>query len=155
MSEMDFELPVDSPALGVDEGKVFTPKQFSDGLTLDLTDDEIKRCFEIIVRVSRRWRAKFITKVQHPDFNVEKAMKMIDDFEDELVTTLAESMDLIATVDASPVFSGEPPIVDVVGALDSHYSAKFGMDHERKEYEVKRAKSQNEDFLGSSRLNID
>lgn len=155
MSEMDFELPVDSPALGVDEGKVFTPKQFSDGLTLDLTDDEIKRAFEIIVSVSRRHRAKFITKVQHPGFNVEKAMKMIDEFEDELITRLAESMDLIATVDASPVFSGEPPVVDIVGALDSHYTAKYGLDHEKKEWEVKRATQQGQDFLGSDRLNID
>jgi hypothetical protein len=64
-------------------------------------------------------------------------------------------MDLIATVDASPVFSGEPPVVDIVGALDSHYSAKFGMDHERKEWEVKRAAQQGTAFLGSDRLNID
>jgi L-rhamnose isomerase len=155
MSEMNFELPVDSPDLDVNEGKVWSPKQFSDGLTLDLTDDEIKRMFEIVVTVSRKWRAVFITKVQHPGFNVEKAMKLIDDFEDELITRLAESMDLIATVDASPVFSGEPPVVDIVGALDSHYSAKFGMDHERKEWEVKRAAQQGTAFLGSDRLNID
>lgn len=155
MSEMDFELPVDSPALGVDEGKVWSPKQFSDGLTLDLTDDEIKRMFEIVVTVSRKWRQVFITKVHHPDFNVEKAMKLIDQFEDELITRLAEGMDLIATVDASPVFAGEPPVVDIVGALDSHYSAKYGMDHEKKEYEVKRASREGTDFLGSDRLNID
>jgi hypothetical protein len=72
MSDMNYELPVNSPSLAVDEGKVFSPKQFSDGLTLDLPDNEIKRMFEIVVTVSRKWRTVFITKVSHPDFNVER-----------------------------------------------------------------------------------
>lgn len=152
MTEIDYDLPIDSPALAVDEGKVWTPKQFSDGLTLDLTDDEIKRAFEIIITVCRKWRAQFAAKLRHGNFSVEEAMRLLDNMEDELVTRLAESMDLIATVDAAPVFEGQPPIVDLVGALPSHYSANYGFDHERKSWEVKRAKDLGQDFLGSDHL---
>ncbi len=152
MSEIDLSLPVDSPDLPVHEGIVRTPKQFSEGLTLDLTDDEIKRALQIIIPLSHRYRSKFASKLRHTNFTVEQAMKLVDEMEDELVTRLAESMSLIATVDASPVFEGQPPIIDLVGALPDHYSAKHGFDHEKKGFEVKRAKDLNQDFLGSDRL---
>lgn len=152
MSEFDSQLPVDSPEMKVDEGKVWTPKQFSDGLTMELTDDEIKQSYAIIVDVSRKWRRTFASKLRHGNFTVEQAMKLVDQMEDELVTRLAEDLDIIATVDAAPVFEGQPPVIELVGALPSHSSAKFGLDHEKKSWEVKRAKDLGQDFLGSDKL---
>jgi hypothetical protein len=38
------------------------------------------------------------------------------------------------------------------GALASHSSAKYGLDHEKKEWEVKGAKELGQDFLGITKL---
>lgn len=150
--EMDFSLPVDSPAMPVNEGIVRTPKAFSDGLTLDLTDDEITQALRIILQVKGKWQGVFRSKLRHTNFTVEQAMKLCDQFEDELVTRLAEGLDLIATVDAAPVFEGQPPVVELVGALDSHYSAKYGQDHEKKTWEVQKAIERGEVFLGVGKI---
>jgi hypothetical protein len=146
------QLPVDSPEIPVDEGKVFTPKQFSDGLTMDLTDDEIQKSLKIILETKVKWEGIFRAKIGHGGINVEQAMKLIDQFEDELITRLADSLSLIATVDASPVFEGQPPIIDLVGALPSHYSAKYGADHEKKRSEVVAAKAKGQAFLGIDKI---
>lgn len=152
MQDVDLTLPVDSPSLPVDKGIVKSPKAFSDGLTLDLTDDEITQALQITLRVKTKWQDIFRSRLRHSNFTVEQAMRLCDQFEDELVTRLAESLDIIATVDASPVFEGEPPIVDFIGALDSHYSAKYGADHEKKTYEVRKAERLGQAFLGVDKL---
>jgi hypothetical protein len=143
-----YELPVNSPELPTDSGVVMSRKAFSDGLTLDLTDSEIQQALSITLPIKNKWSAVFRSKLNSGQFTVDQAMKLVDQFEDELVSTLAERMDLIATVDASPVFEGEPLIIDFVGALPSHYTARYGMDHERKRYEVLKAKDRGEAFLG-------
>src|SRR5438270_7743593 len=126
------DLPVNSPTLPVSQGIVRSPKEFSDGLTLDLTDEEIARALAITLPIRKKWSTKFRSQFRHDGFTVEKALTMIDQFEDELVYELATKMELIATVDASPIFEGQPPIIDFVGCLPSHVSAKHGLDHEKK-----------------------
>lgn len=144
--------PVTSPELPADEGIVHTPKQFSDALTLDLTDEEIQRAYVIISKTSTKWRYIFASKLGHNNFTVEQAMKLVDQFEDELKTRLADELDLLAAVDVEPVFDGQPPVVELIGALPSHYSARYGADHEKKTWEVKKAKGLGQDFLGADRL---
>lgn len=143
-----YELPVTSPELPVQTGIAVTRKAFSDGLTLDLTDSEISQALRITLPIKQKWGEVFRSKLRHGNFTVEQAMKLIDQFEDELVTTLAEKLSLIANVDASPVFEGEPLIIDFIGALDSHYSAAYGADHEKKAWEVRKANERGEAFLG-------
>src|ERR1700735_3388041 len=99
-----YERPVTSPNVPVDAGIVVTRKQFSDGLTLDLTDSEISQSLQLKLPIKQKWTRSLKMKFSSPGtFTVEQAMKLIDQFEDELVSTLAEKMDLIATVDATPV----------------------------------------------------
>ena len=151
-----------SPTLPVDSGIVRSPKAFSDGLTLDLTDDEIKRALQIVMPIKNKWHAIFVSKFRDKPLTAkeahtqaEAAMKLVDQFEDELVTTLAERMNLIVSVDVLPVLeSGQPPIIDFIGALPGHYSASYGFDHERKRHEVLLAEKRGESFLGSSKLDI-
>ena len=150
--EMNYDLPVDSPTLPVDHGIVKTAKQFSDGLTLDLTDDQITRALQITLPIKNKWEAIFRRKLRHSSFTVDEAMHLVDQFEDELIYELATQLDLIATVDVSGVFEGESPVIEFVGCLSSHESAKYGMDHERKEWEVKRALAENKPFLGIDKL---
>lgn len=146
------ELPVNSPTLPVNQGIVHSPKAFSDGLTLDLTDEEITRFLQITLPIRQRWSSTFRSKLRHNNFTVEEAFKLLDEFEDELVYELATKMDLLVSVNVEPVLEGEPPIIDILGALPSHSSAQYGLDHEKKSWEVKRAKERGEDFLGVTRL---
>lgn len=146
------DAPVNSPSLPTDEGIVKTPKEFSDALTLDLTDEEIQQALRIIIAVSSKWQEVFRSRLRHVNFTIEDAMKLVDQFEDELVYELATKLDVLAHVDVAGVFEGKPPVVELVGALPSHSSAKHGLDHERKEWEVKKAKDKGQDFLGIDRI---
>lgn len=142
------KMTVTSPQLPVNDGIVTSAKQFSDALTQDLTDDEIKRAFELTVRISRKWQDKFRRQFSQPLFTVEDALQALDEFEEELKYELATKLDVYATVDSTPIFEGKPPVVEFSGALPSHSIAKQGFDHERKEFEVKRATNKGEAYLG-------
>lgn len=138
---------VTSPQLPVDDGIVTSAKQFSDALTQELTDDEIKRAFELIVRISKKWHEKFASKFgPHSLFTPEEALESLDEFEEELKYELATKLHVYATVDATPVFEGKPPIVELAGALPSHNIAKYGFDHERKSAEVQKATARGEAY---------
>jgi hypothetical protein len=147
-------LSTTSPDLPTNSGIVTSTKDFSNGLTLDLPDSEITQALQIVLPIKKKWQQRFRYKFGHASFGIEEAMKLVDQMEDEIVTTLAERLHLIATVDASPVFEGEPLIIEFVGALDSHASAKYGQDHEKKAWEVKRALQTGEDFLGQHSLDV-
>lgn len=141
-----------SPTLPTDPGIVTTRKQFSDVLTMDLTDDEITQALAIILPIKKKWETRFRYKFSGSTFTVEQAMKLIDECEKELVHTLAEKLDIMASIDASPVFEGEPMVIELQGALSGHSSAKYGMDHEKKSWEVKKALITGESFLGESKI---
>lgn len=142
------EMTVTSPTLPVDDGIVTSAKQFSDSLTQDLTDEEIKRAFELTVSITRKWQEKFRRQFSHPLFSVEDALQALDEFEEELKYELATKLDVYATVDSTPIFEGKPPVVEFSGALPSHSIAKEGFAHDQKEWEVKRATKKGEAFYG-------
>lgn len=138
-----------SPTLPVDDGIVTSAKQFSDALTQELNDDEIKSAFEMIVRISEKYHEKFERRFGPGSiFTPEEALEALDQFEEELKYELATKLHVYATVDATPVFEGEPPIVELAGALPSHSIARHGFDHEKKIFEVKRATNKGEAYLG-------
>jgi hypothetical protein len=153
MDEFDYSLPVTSPELPVrDTGIVSTIKEFSDGLTLELTDDEIQRAMRIILPLKARYRNRFASALGDPFFTVEKAMKMVDEMENELVDRMANELQAIATVDVSPLFEGEEMVIEFVGILPSHSAAQYGLDHEKKKWEVEKAKTLNQPFLGADKI---
>lgn len=143
---------VTSPNMPVSDGLVHSAKQFSDALTLDLTDEEITHALQVTIPIRRKWQDKFRSKLRHGDFTVEDAMKLVDQFEQELHYELATKCHLLVSVDVTGVFEGQPPVIEFMGALPSHPSAKYGLDHERKEFEVKRSKDRSEDFLGVTKI---
>lgn len=156
MSE-HFTPNITSPTLPTNEGIVHNIKEFSDTLTLDLTDDEIKQAFEIIVKSIRKWQRIFRGKIDPSSIrtyrDVEDIMKDVDQFEDEIKTRLAESMDLLVSVDVMPVMEGTGyPTIVLEGALPSHYTARHGYDHEKKSWEVRKAKERDEVFLDASKI---
>jgi len=143
------EMAENSPHLPVDDGIVHSAKHFSDVLTQELNDDEIKRAFELIMKITEKWHQRFQMKFRvGAIFNPETALEELEKFEDELKYELATKMDIYATVDATPIFEGEPPIVELAGALPSHKIAKYGFDHEKKVWEVQHATARDEDYYG-------
>lgn len=148
--------PVTSPTLNTGSDIVTSAKQFSDVLTLDLTDTEIKQAFEMIIKISRKWQQRFrykynnISAYAHLSESqiIEEAAQLVDEYEKEIHNELAEKLHLFVTVDMAPVFEGEPLIVEFLGALDTHSSAQYGLDHEKKEWEVKKATKLGESYLG-------
>jgi hypothetical protein len=138
-----------SPDLPVDDGLVHSAKEFSDVLTQELNDDEIKRAFELIVKITEKWHQKFVQKFRvGAIFSPESALEELDKFEEELKYELATKLHVYATVDPTPVFEGEPPIVEIIGALPSHPIATHGFDHEKKTWEVQHATERGEDYYG-------
>jgi hypothetical protein len=116
---------------------------------MDLTDEEIKKAFELTVRISQKYHEKFAKSFgPHSIFTPELALEALDAFEEELKYELATKLDVYATVDATPVFEGEPPIVEFSGALPSHSIAKQGFDFEKKTWEVQHATARDEAYYG-------
>lgn len=138
-----------SPELPVrDTGIVKTKKEFSDSLTQDLTDEEIQRAMQLMLPIKQKWQRKFISRYTHEtNFNPDQAMKLVDEFEKELVATMAEKANLIVSVDVVPLLEGKPLVIEYVGVLPGH-SASKGFDHERKAFEVKKAVQREEDWYG-------
>lgn len=138
-----------TPDLPTDEGIVKSAKGFSGALTLDLTDDEIAIAYREIVRIKRRWEEVFRRKFNDPtSFKLDDALKLVEQFEDEIKTTLAEKLEVLCTVNTVPILEGHPLEIEWIGKLPGSSLDRYGMDHEKKEFQVKRANARGEDFYG-------
>jgi hypothetical protein len=150
MSDESVEVQIPtSPELPADSDVVRTAKEFSGAMTLDLGDWEIKKCMTIIHEVRSKHVAKFIRKFNEPSaFKLDDALKAIDEYEDELKTRMANEVNVLVSVNAVPVLEGEPLQIEWLGVLPGGTLDKYGQDHERKGWEVKRASERGEDYLG-------
>lgn len=101
----------------------------------DLQDQEAAEVARITMAVSR----KYATRIATPE-NLEA-------LRDEVLTRLADAS-ILATVDVAPVLNGEPPIVEIIGKVAGDPQHKYGFDHEKKQYEVRKATQRGEDYLG-------
>lgn len=138
-----------SPTLPTEDvGLVKSTAEFSGALTLDLTDEEIGKAFEVCTSVKRKYEARFASKFRDTNFTLDEAMREVEKFEDEIKTRLAEECSVLATVNVLPVLEGRHIEIDWIGVLPSHVVNKYGMDHEKKEWEVKRANARREDYYG-------
>lgn len=132
---------VNSPTLPSDEGIVKSDKEFSDALTLDLTDDEIKMFGILFQQVRGRYYGRRYD-------TLEQGVKIVEEMEKEMQTVMAERLSILCRFDVSPMIMGQPPIFEVMGRIPGHSIEKYGFDHEKKEYEVKKATARDEDYLG-------
>lgn len=113
----------------VTSGKEFAAK------ASDLTDDEIQKSYRVITEVQRKYANKPNTRI------------WLDQLRDEVLTRLSE-VGILATFDPTPCFYGEPPALEILGKVSTDPIHKHGFDHEKKEYEVRKATERGEDFLG-------
>lgn len=143
------EKTVTSPTLPTNEGSIITPKDFSGAMTFDLSDEEIKQGFELLMHLRHKWMTRFRAKFSDPStFDLDTVLKDISEFEDEVKTRLAEELNILVTVNTTPILQGEPLEIEWIGKLPGDALYQYGFDHERKEWEVKRATVRGEDYLG-------
>lgn len=138
-----------SPTLATNDGYVHSAKEFSGAMTLDLTDEDIARAMKIIGEVRLKYGRKFIQKFNDPStFKLDDALKALEELEDEVKTRLANEVNVLATVDTVPVLEGQPPAIEIIGIMPGGDLEKYGMDHEKKTWEVRRATDRGEDYYG-------
>lgn len=137
---------VTSPNLPTGRDVVSTAKDFSGAMTLDLSDDEIKRALKVCVSAVRKhqtmWRQKY------PFDSIEQVADLLEELEKELAYKMMEEVDCLVRVDGTPVFVGQPPVIEWLGKVQGTSLDKYGQDHERKTYEVQKATERGEDYLG-------
>lgn len=101
----------------------------------DLTDTEVTQLFKVV----EECRGKYAGMANSPD-NLEK-------LRDEMLYRLME-IGILATLDPAPCFYGEPPTLEIVGKISGDGIHTHGFDHEKKQYEVRKAVERGEDWLG-------
>ena len=99
----------------------------------ELTDEDVMRIGQIVGQIQRR----YISRANTP--------KNLEEMRDEYLTRLAEEVNVLATVDPSPCFYGEPPVLEIIGKISV---SPDGFDHEKKQYEVLKANELGEDYRG-------
>lgn len=147
---MSIENPVTSPELPTNNQDIIKDaKSFSGAMTLDMTDEEIAEAWRVVISIRGKWLDHFRRKFNDPStYSLDDALKAIEEFEDELKTTLAERCNVLASVDTVPLLEGKPMQIEWIGKLPGDSINKYGLDHEKKTWEVQRAKERGEDFLG-------
>lgn len=133
--EASYSLPPTSPDQPVHDGILRTQKEFAGALTLELGEDEIKAAMAVVIAVQQEYATK-------PNNH-----KVLEQLRDEAVTRMAE-IGVLATLDPTPCFYGEPPILEILGKVAGDPIHTDGYDHERKAHEVKQANARGEDYLG-------
>lgn len=113
---------------------VRTPKELSRASTMELTDSEVTKVFQEIVRIQRRYASRRNTH------------QNLEALRDEVLTRLME-MNILATFDPAPCLQGLPPEVEIIGKVGQE-AEQHGFDHEKQQWEVRKATGRGEDYYG-------
>jgi hypothetical protein len=113
-------------------------------MTLDLTDDEIKKAIELTVGIVHKHQAQW--RMKYPFDSIEQIADLLEELEKELSYELMMELDVLVRVDGTPIFEGGGPVIEWLGKMPHSSLAKYGQDHEKKEYEVKKAQQRGEDY---------
>lgn len=102
----------------------------------ELTDEEVMKVGRLVAQLV----SKYGTRPNTPE-NLEA-------LRDEALTRLAAEMNILATLDPTPCFYGEPPTIEIIGKMPNDAIHKEGFDHEKKQWEVREANKRNEEYRG-------
>lgn len=124
-----------SPVPNVPDDRISDPTQFVQWAA-DLTDEEAKQVVTIILGdVQSKYQYKTNSK------------ENLEALRDEALTRMAE-IGILAELDVAPCFHGEPPILEIIGKVSTDSFHQHGFDHEKKSWEVNKAKDRSEEYLG-------
>lgn len=101
----------------------------------ELTDSESTAAFQLIMQLQMKYAFKPNTQ------------KNLEELRDEALTKLME-MNIVAEMDITPCFYGEPPIIEFKGKIAGDPIHSQGFDHEKKKWEIDKARTKGEDYLG-------
>jgi hypothetical protein len=101
----------------------------------ELTDSESTAAFELIAMLQMKYGMKRNSK------------ENLEELRDEALTKLMEQ-GILAEVDVTPCFYGDPPILELRGKISGDSLHKHGFDHEKKKWEIDKAHDRGEDYLG-------
>lgn len=118
--------------VSIPDDKISSTSQLA-SMATDLTDEEVKKIGFVANGIIRRYAMR------------RNTVENLEEMRDELLTKLAE-INILATVDPTPVFYGEPPLLDILGHVSQTHGGMF--DHEKKQHEVQKAVELNEDYRG-------
>lgn len=104
------------------------------GVATDLQDTEIQQVIAVVYQIQAKYAHRANTAAN------------LEALRDEALTRLAD-IGVLATVDPSPCFYGEPPVIEIIGKVGDP-GFKQEMDHERKAFEVRKATVRGEQYLG-------
>lgn len=102
----------------------------------ELTDSEAIKAVELIGRIQMKYQYKRNSK------------ENLNALRDEALTRLAEELNILAELDVTPCFYGEPPELVITGKVSVDDIHTHGFDHEKKKWEIDKAHDRGEDFLG-------
>lgn len=135
------DVPITSPNLDTKDSRVAkNSRDFSGMLTMDLTDDEIAQAYRIIVTTRNRYSDRVASR------------ENLEALGDEIVYRLADEAGILSKFDPVPLAEGGFPEVELIGKVGTDSIHKYGFDHEKKEWEVKKATQQGENFLGEEKV---
>ena len=118
-----------------DKGRVHSKKQFVHNSD-ELADSEAVKAVRLIGEVQIKYAKKVATK------------ENLHALRDEALYRLATQLGIKAELDPTPCFYGEPPILEIQGKMAGDDIHKYGFDHEKKGWEVRKAHERGEDYLG-------
>lgn len=124
-------------------GIVRNPTEFAH-IAYNLQDTEALEAMAICRKYQKRWL-----------YAAKWGWRSWDDLADFLETLgqdfqyeMADKLNLMTRWDPTPVLEGKPPLMEVMDKMPGDDIHKFGFDHERKGYQVKKAVVRGEDYLG-------
>ncbi len=118
----------------IPDEKIKSPTQFvhwSD----ELTDAEAVEAVKVIGRVQEKYA------------HMRNSKENLEALRDEALTKLMD-IGILAELDPSPCFYGEPPVLEIRGKVSTDPIHKQGFDHEQKKWEILKAQGRGEDYRG-------
>lgn len=101
----------------------------------ELTDTESTEAFQLVMELQAKYGLK------------PNTVDNLHELRDEALTRLME-MNILAELDVTPCFHGEPPILELKGKIAGDSIHSYGFDHEKKKWEIDQARKKGEDYLG-------
>jgi hypothetical protein len=130
----ELQLPPPVADMPVADDRIRDRKQLVE-FASELQDTEAEKVARIVYKASIKWSRR------------RASVENLEAMRDEILNNLAQ-VGILATVDVAPILNGEPPCVEILGHISGTEQAVHGLDHERKQWEVKKAHSRGEFYLG-------
>lgn len=120
-------------------------------IAYNLLDHEADRVGEIARKYQLRWIRESAGILSDPRLGTKTWEKLVEAAErigQDVKEELADKLNLVAAWDSTPIYWGQPPLLEIMDKVEGDDIHRYGFDHEQKGHEVLKARDRGEDFLG-------